>query len=364
MPYLRNAWYVAAASNEIGEAPLRRVLLDLPSVIYRTESGVCQVLRDSCPHRFAPLSLGMVIGETLQCGYHGLKFGTDGRCVHNPHGSGTASSSLRVRSFPTIERFGYIWFWPGQDEADPELLPAEYIFLDDAEQYAVVHGYLHVKANYELIVDNLLDLTHVQYIHPQFGLSNMTTSDQLKAHSNELVREGNRVGAKRLRANTPPSDFNRTTFGVSADLVDTRADMYWQPPANIFFDMGLTEPGEPNRNILRLPAAHMITPETDLTSHYFFAQGRDAGLDDEALSATHLSFTEFAFREQDEPMLEAQQANMGRTADIMALGPALLKTDGAPVTARRILKGLIKSEQDRLDPEHAMDREPEAASSS
>ncbi len=345
MAYLRNCWYVAATSAEIDGTLLRRKLLDEPVVLYRTTAGVPAALRDSCPHRFAPLSKGVVVGDTLQCGYHGLRFATDGRCTLNPHAGGATPRSLDTRGYPVAERHGYIWFWPGDvAAANPDLLPSTIDFLSDSEHYATVRGYLRVKANYQLIIDNLLDLTHIQFVHPQFGVSTMDASQALKANTAELVRDGDRVCAKRMRANSPPSDYNRKTFGITEELVDSRADMYWQPPSLIYFDLGLTKPGDAQSSLLALPAAHMITPETELTSHYFYAQGRDARIHDEHLSREHLAFTEYAFREQDEPMLEAQQENMG-ISDLMVLKPAMLQIDSGPVAARRVLEKLIAAEQ-------------------
>ncbi|MDB5410396.1 MAG: uncharacterized protein JWL84_5308 [Rhodospirillales bacterium] len=97
MSYLRNAWYVAASAREIGRTPFRRVLLDEPVVLFRTLSNAPVALFDRCPHRMAPLSRGLLVGDTLQCGYHGLRFDRAGTCVHNPH-PGPTPSAARVKS--------------------------------------------------------------------------------------------------------------------------------------------------------------------------------------------------------------------------------------------------------------------------
>ena len=76
--YPRNMWWVAARTDELTTTPLARWILEMPVVLYRTESGEPVALDDRCPHRWAPLSEGQVEGEELRCPYHGMRFGTDG----------------------------------------------------------------------------------------------------------------------------------------------------------------------------------------------------------------------------------------------------------------------------------------------
>lgn len=364
MAYLMDAWYAAAFAAEVTVQPIHRTLLDQPVVLYRTGHGAPAALYDLCPHRFVPLSRGRVVGDELECGYHGLRFDKRGACVFNPHGEGQVPRQARVRSFPAVERYGFVWFWPGEPErADPDRIPADFAFLSDPDRFAVVGGYLHVDANYQLIVDNLLDLTHAPYLHPQFGVTGMSAVERLQATESELVREGDTVWARRIRYNSPPNDLSRELFGVTAERVDSRSHMHWFPPSNLHFDLGLAEPGQAEAEGYCFPAAHLITPETELTSHYFFAQARNVFLDDASVGQRQLEVTEHAFRTQDEPMLEAQQAAMGPVSDLMSLKPVLLQTDAPPVAARRVLAKLIDAE--RLAREAAgttrADRAPSAA---
>ena len=81
MAFLRNAWYAAAWDDELGDKPLARTMLGEPLVLYRDSAGAPVALSDTCPHRFAPLSLGRRDGDTLQCPYHGLVFGKNGICI-------------------------------------------------------------------------------------------------------------------------------------------------------------------------------------------------------------------------------------------------------------------------------------------
>src|SRR3546814_286058 len=99
MGYPRNQWYVAAFSREVQSgSPLRRVLLDTPVLLYRTEAGQPVALYDRCPHRGAPLSNGKQIGDDIQCGYHGISYGRDGRCTHVPSQPGTPAAMSVSRS--------------------------------------------------------------------------------------------------------------------------------------------------------------------------------------------------------------------------------------------------------------------------
>jgi phenylpropionate dioxygenase-like ring-hydroxylating dioxygenase large terminal subunit len=343
VPYLRNCWYAAAYSGELKPKPLGRQILGKHVVLFRSSDGVAHALLDRCPHRFAPLSMGQVVGDQLQCPYHGLRFGTDGACVHNPHYDALPAAA-RVKCYPLLERYGLIWIWLGEAEADPAKLPADFAFMADPG-YKTVSGYLRVKASYQLIIDNLLDLTHAPYLHPAFAIPGLSTDERLKRTTTELVREAGRIIAKRWRLACPPNGPTRTLFGFTDELMDSRSHMHWLPPSLIYFDAGAARLNEAEEAGLCLPAMHAITPETERTSHYFFAQGRNMLLDSAEADEVLLGILENAFRNEDEPMLEAQQVRMGAESDIFALDPVLLKTDSAPVSARRLLAGMIAAEQ-------------------
>lgn len=341
--YLQNAWYVAAHSQEVTETPLARTLLERRLVLVRLQSGEPAALEDRCPHRFAPLSRGKISGETLSCGYHGLGFDRSGQCVANPHGP--IPRAARVRAYPVMERYGFLWFWPGDPaQADPSKLP-DFAYLEDAERFSVVRGYLDVKANYLLVVDNLLDLTHVPFLHPHFGIGGVSRQEQLDRTTTRLVRESDRVISLRLRSGLPPNQPTCEIFGFGPEPVDSRSNMTWYPPALLDFDLGSCLCGTPSETGLCLPAAHCITPETELTCHYFFAQARNLRRTDPAVDQQVLGMLDTAFRLQDEPMIEAVQTSMGATADLDALQPLLLQSDGAPVAARRLLSRLIAQER-------------------
>lgn len=343
MTYLRNCWYAAAYAHEVSQAPLARQLLGEHVVLYRTADGTAHALHDRCPHRFAPLSMGTLVEDQLQCPYHGLRFGTDGACAYNPHYDALPKAA-QVRAFPIHERYGMLWIWMGDAPADPARLPADFAFFED-RRFRAVSGYLHVRGNYQLVIDNLLDLTHAPYLHPAFAIPGISTEERLKRTTTELVREPERVIARRWRLACPPNGPTRSLFGFTDDVMDSRSHMHWLPPSLIYFDAGAARCGESEEDGLCLPAMHAITPETDRTCHYFFAQARNMLLDSAEADEILLNILRNAFHNEDEPMIEAQQAMMGAETDVMALDPVLLKSDGAPVAARRALAALIERER-------------------
>src|SRR6516164_1005936 len=163
--FVRNTWYVAAWADEVARGSiLPRTLLGEPVILYRTESGTPGALEDRCCHRGAPLSLGTVKGELVECGYHGLQFDQSGRCLHIPLQQ-QIPSKARVKSYPIVERWRFLWIWMGDPAlADPRLIPEHYCM--DHPEWDVSRGdVFHVKANYQLVSDNFLDASHVVYVH-------------------------------------------------------------------------------------------------------------------------------------------------------------------------------------------------------
>src|SRR5688572_2143212 len=146
--FVNNAWYVCAMSDEVGRTPLGRVALKQPLVLFRKEDGTPVILEDRCVHRRLPLSLGRLIGDTLQCAYHGLRFDCDGACVHIP-GQRSIPPTARVKSYPAVERYGWVYAWMGDPErADPGAIPDFPRRVDDPE-WRSLRGLLPIKCNYK-----------------------------------------------------------------------------------------------------------------------------------------------------------------------------------------------------------------------
>lgn len=335
-PWLRNAWYQFGWVDEIEPgAMISRTILGEPLLVFRDESGALSALTDRCPHRFAPLSAGRVEGGAVRCGYHGLAFDGAGRCVHNPHGA--ATSAMRVAAFPVVERHTAIWVWTGAaEQADPSLIP-DLAFIDETPESATIRGSMPTRANYQLIVDNILDLSHADYIHPT-TLGGMMTDATVKTRE----RDG-RVHTRweALDCATPPPPFRAQVPPPSN--VDIRIEVEWQAPCLMTLGVSAMPAGVAPSASDEAWTLHSVTPETLTTSHYFYCSTRRTNLDDMGFTAFLRGSIEKAFLEEDKPMLERQQERVG-TADLWSLQPVLLSVDNGAVRARRRLQALIEAE--------------------
>lgn len=337
MSYLRNAWYAAGWSHDVGSTPLARTFHDIPVVFYRGQDGSVIALHDMCPHRFAPLSLGRVQGDIIACGYHGLEFSSTGACVRNPHGRGATPTSLSVRAFPVAERGRMLWIWMGDAErADTALVPSFEALGDDRLSW--VHGQLHVNANYQLVIDNLLDLTHVEFLHP--FLASSGNSERTTFRTTQVE---NGVSAFYDIKDEPVSGLFQMLWGGDETHGDMRAYMHWTAPANLYLDVGMAPSGSDIARGAAIPTVHLLTPETEDTTHYFWAAGRNRRHGDEEISRMLRYGTQNAFENEDEPMIRAVRSRM-RSNDLFAHKPALLPTDEAAVRARRTIERMIEAE--------------------
>lgn len=328
--FVVNSWYVAAWPEEVTRAPLRRVILGRPVLLYRRQDGGAVALPDACPHRFVPLSLGRIEADEVVCCYHGLRFGPDGRCVHNPHGDGSIPQAAHLRPYALAERHGLIWIWPGDAAgADPAAIP-DFSILDDRARFAAVCGSMHVRANYQLITDNLLDLSHVQFLHP-----GLRVADPVRQR-HETRQEGERVWSYFWRDEGVGNGLMRLLGWPEGRKGNSRAHMRWDPPCLMLLDVGMSPLEGDDTPGIDAPSVHLLTPETQGTTHYFWSFLRNAARHDTALDARIRALGIQAFAGEDKPVIEAQQENIGG-ADIMALHPALLAPDAAAVRARRVL---------------------------
>jgi phenylpropionate dioxygenase-like ring-hydroxylating dioxygenase large terminal subunit len=342
--YLRNAWYVAAWSDDLGEEKLlSRTILKEPIVLYRKADGHVAALQDRCPHRFAPLHMGKVVnGDRIQCPYHGLEFDAAGACALNPHGQ-NIPSRLRVRSYPVIEKHKAIWIWMGERAPDAAKVP-DFSVLDNVpEAHATKRDRITIKANYELIIDNLLDLSHTCYLHEGI-LGNADTVDAAIS----VEQEGDDVIIGRHAPNATAPGLFAILMPALPNRVDKFTRMRWMAPSTMRLLTGICMPGAVYESGTGYHAIHMLTPESDRTTHYFFTAVRfNVMTADEKLNAEiqeKISTTRrFAFEEQDAPVIEAQQQMID--AAETSVDPVILSIDVGPVRYKRILQKLIAGEQ-------------------
>ncbi|HSV45598.1 MAG TPA: aromatic ring-hydroxylating dioxygenase subunit alpha [Ramlibacter sp.] len=333
-----DAWYVAAMHDELmpGEL-LARTFLGQPMVLFRDAVGQPRALADRCPHRMAPLSMGKLCngGNSLRCGYHGLEFDGQGRCTHNPHGPIPAAAA--VKPFAVQERHGLIWLWPGDAAlADADSIP-DYSAVTAAVEDATIRGYLPTACDAMLLVDNILDLSHVDYLHPT------TLGSGAISRVRPVVSEpaASQVGISWISSGdvAPPAfDMHLRQQGQPTDQW---TEVTWTAPSTLLLSTGATLAGEPRESGAVTLNLHLATPEVPGRCHYWYWSTRQFAVSAQA-NAFIKPMVENVFRNEDKPMLEAQQQRMG-DATFRALKPVLLAHDAGAVRARRKLEAMVRS---------------------
>lgn len=340
---LRDVWYLAAWGHEVSDDKLlARSIAGVPLVLFRDATGKPCALVDRCPHRFAPLHRGRLVAPgRIRCGYHGLEFGADGRCVHNPHG-GVIPRAACTRAYPALERHGMIWLWFGQPEqADESRLP-DFSAVDESRCF-VAWRYMTVAAHYGLESDNILDLSHIQFLHPG-TLGSASVQD---AHT-DVQQIGNTVHSRRHIEGETLTPFLEQRFGVPPGArADRWLDVRWDPPASMLQTVSIGLSGRPREQARSVSIVHVFTPESSASTHYWFASclPRTADVDGNTWVQEHVTGLSRPFTEEDRPMVEAQQAAIG-DRDFWSLQPVLLRTDAAAVRARRIHDQLLRQERE------------------
>ena len=338
--YLRNAWYVVGWSREPAERPLALTVMDEDLVIFRTDTGV-HVLEDRCPHRHLPLSMGGVEGEAIRCDYHGMLIGTDGRCAGVP-AQAAIPPRAAVRRYPAAERHGWIWAWMGDTAlADMASIPDFSMLVD--RSYRAVGKTNRVRASYQLVIDNLMDLSHASFVHQSTigtpgGIEDSTLMSQPTPDGVRVVRTAANVAV-------PPTYVKSGVLPAGA-IIDRWQVIDYLAPSFVRIRVGGAEAGtgvlagryEHGLNLWVMNAA---TPESADTSHYFWASVRRHALGDGAADALFLQQVSEAF-EEDRQVLEAQQRVISRHCDRW---DNALRADAGSIQSRRHLDRMIEREQ-------------------
>ncbi len=338
MAFVRNAWYVAAWSSELDRSLQRRTILGEAVVMYRTEDGAPVALRDRCPHRLLPLSRGRLVGDTLQCGYHGLVFDAAGTCVKAP-GQEVIPPNARVRSYPMADRLGLAWIWMGEpDKADESE-------IYDLPQYhepgwGVAHGdALHVAADYLLLCDNLCDPSHVEYVHP----TTLGSPDGVGVPVEYEERDWG-VTTHRWTLDSEPSGLARA-FGNFPGKVDRWQYYLMYTPSISIIDLGTAPAGAGARegnlqSAIRLFSCHFMTPETGTSCLDYWLHVRNFAAGDPSVGEAISEQFRVAFAE-DKAVLEEIQ----REEDGYEGGPRVgLDLDASAMLFRRKIAQRIEAE--------------------
>jgi vanillate O-demethylase monooxygenase subunit len=336
-----NAWYVACTADEIDDKPLGRRVCGEALVLYRGPEGRAAALEDFCPHRGAPLSLGAVIEGRLVCGYHGLQMGCDGKTIAMP--GQRVRGFPAIRAFPVVERYGFVWVWPGDAAlADEAALPV--LAWAESPDWAYGGGLYHVACDYRLMIDNLMDLSHETYVH-----STSIGQREIDETPTQTVTEGDSVVTSRHMNGIMAPPFWRMALR-GAHLADDVPVDRWQicrftPPSHVLIEVGVAHAG--NGGCLaeaRFKAASIvvdfITPETEHSIWYFWGMARSFSPNDKALTASIREGQSKIFAE-DLQMLESQQRNLLAQPERALLK---LNIDSGGVQARRVLDRILAQE--------------------
>ena len=339
--YLHHAWYVAGFADELATGQLlARTLLDEPLVFFRRRDGSVAALHDRCPHRFAPLSAGTLCegGAAVQCPYHGLRFDGSGTCVHNPHGTGAVPMAAMVKTRAVVERDRLLWVWAGDPATADESLIPDFSAITCAHEDATIRGYLPTACEYRLLADNIMDLTHADFLHAgSLGSGAITRS---AAQVSEPDARSVRI-TWLSSGDLAPAAFDRH-LREPGRATDQWTEVTWTAPGAMLLRVGATLQGEPRERGVGTANLHLATPESAGRTHYWYWSTRDFAIDPQANAAIR-PLIEFAFSQQDKPMLEAQQRRIG-SAGFWALRPVLLPGDAGAIRARRKLDALIATE--------------------
>jgi vanillate O-demethylase monooxygenase subunit len=326
--YPYNCWWVAAFSHEVGRTLLSRWLLDTPVLLYRTEAGEVVAMEDRCPHRLAPLSLGRLHGDSVECGYHGFRFGPTGRCTLVP--SMGAAVPISVESFPVRECAPFVWIYLGDRNVLTDVPPPTELPWTIDPAFAVLSGAIDIAANYLLLKENVLDLTHLGYVHAKsFGITDWTNPPDVSTEGDTVSYRQRFVGCPLPAAFALPLGlepgvvWNRETYGsfVTPALQISANDVF--------------EPSKPDTPAGRYRIAHATTPVDQRQMRYSWVFGRDHGRSEQEMGSLFNALTQ-GFGE-DQTILEAVQRLADRQPRRGSSGERSVKADAAGVYARRIV---------------------------
>jgi len=338
--FLKNSWYVAAISSEIERKLTALRLLDENIVFYRTESGQPVALADSCPHRRLPLSKGRLLNDNIECGYHGLQFDCYGKCVAVPTQERIPPSAV-VRSYPVVDRWGLLWIWMGESTLADDSLIIDIENYDNPDWKITTGDALTCACNYQYLTDNLLDPSHVAWVHRTSFAASGTEDAAL-----EISETDNGLIVHRwIYDNEPPPFYAPLVhFEGNCDRLQFYEAQYPCTAVNksIFCPAGQ---GGPESTVDELTyvmiSYNFMTPIDSNTTQYHWLQHRNTDPDNEEVTVSVAAGAKMAFLE-DRDVLEAVHDGIANeTSRHLNLG-----LDAAAMQFRHNLAKLITEESE------------------
>lgn len=338
--HVPNQWYVAAWDKEVDRQPIGRKICGEPIMLYRKLAGDVVAMRDACPHRLLPLSMGIREGDNIRCKYHGLMLGPDGACLEMPLKSDPPKKSICAQLYPVIERHRFCWVWIGDPEkADPDLIPD---FWPCSDPNWVFDGeYMPLGCDYRLLIDNLMDLTHETYVH-----SGSIGQPELMEHPLETNVDGEKVTVTRWMPDIDAPPFWRGALKKEGPVHRWQI-CHFVAPSNVIIDVGVA-PSDSGATIeehdqgVRGFVIDAITPETDTTCHYFWGMARNFDLNDAGFTARFKAQQGGVF-DEDQEVLEAQQQAIADNPDMRLRN---FNIDSGGVRSRQVIERMIRENAD------------------
>lgn len=335
--FLENAWYVAAISSAVQRelTPVRLLGNDL--VFYRTGSGRPVALADACPHRKLPLSMGRLCGDRVECGYHGLTFDRLGRCTAAPTQDRIPPTAV-VRSYPAIDRYGLLWVWMGKREADENSIPLIENFSDPAWHTSGGDS-LNCDCNYLYLADNLLDPSHVAWVHRTSFAAPGTEDTPLNTEETD-----NGLVVSRWIRNCDPPPFYQPLlrFSGKCDRLQHYEVRFPSTAINksIFCPAGKGGANwQPSDDSYVMVSYNFLTPVDEHRTRYTWLQHRNTDIDDDSISRQIAEGARNAFLE-DKAVLEAVHHGIARAGS----RPINLGLDASALRFRKLLQDRIAAE--------------------
>jgi vanillate O-demethylase monooxygenase subunit len=330
--FIFDAWYVAAWAEEVTRKPMRRVFLEEPVVLYRRQDGVAVALSDRCVHRAYPLSRGTVEGDSLVCGYHGFKFGSDGGCTWVP-GQDSVPKSARVKTYPLVESGPYIWIWMGEAAAaDASRIPGHATTTDP--EWRVIKDMRTIKARHALLIDNLMDLSHETFIH---GAT--IGSDDVAETPIRTEVDGNIVRCFRHMEGVPSPEFYRQSTGITT-TIDRWQDIEYDVPALYTLHVRVAPAGAGDDQAFFSKVIYALTPETKHSTHDFWVITRKSHERPAWVEKTGID-GQNAVLAEDLDALEALEENLPRDGGWQELS---INNDRGGLLWRRVFRERLQAE--------------------
>jgi vanillate O-demethylase monooxygenase subunit len=354
MTYLRNTWYVAAWESEITRALSARDILGDSILMYRKQDGTPVALANRCPHRYAPLSMGRLKGDIVECGYHGLQFDCTGQCVFNPHpgGNGPIPRGAKVAQYPLIEKYGAVWIWMGLEAPDESRLP-DIGWLEEPATRSGDYGFRRrntreirgmcvVDAHYELVVDNLLDISRL----PCPSENRRTDIPEYLDHAKiEEAQEGAALWCTRLsQAGEASSDFKQYNSVLAEFKCDRLDSLRWTAPGHVAIVSNCWKSDTDKEHLTRLYVSTMLTPASDGKTWQFWSIARDFGLDSDEFDLVLRETAAAGLEKAEVEAVEAQWRYVNKL-NLSDMRRVQLPVDTTPDRVRRALARMIAEEQ-------------------